>query len=344
MTTVSLPAKAENASAKWCRHPCPRQSRRAGARRACVCRSSAGLATIGIGLGSFTAWAFTARLDSAAVAAGTVIVDSRRKTVSHLEGGILQRLMVEEGDVVTAGQSLLRLDTTRARSDMEQLRGRRAGLLARLARLRAEQARAPDMQPEAASDDDTPFAADAVRAERNLMLARRETYQRKLSIQLNQIEQQAAESEAAAAQIVANARQLELLRADLECISGLVAEGFARRTQLTEMLTRRERADRPQCRAGGAQDQGRAGQGRCADRDPLTRYGTAAASRGRHPDDAARSCGNHQRLAAARDVLRRLEVVSPQAGVVANIRMRTRAAPSRRGSPCSTSCRSASRS
>ncbi len=70
---------------------------------------------------------------------GTVIVDSKRKTISHLEGGILDRLLVQEGDVVKVGQPLLRLDDTKARSDLQSLESRRIGLIAKLARLRAEQ-------------------------------------------------------------------------------------------------------------------------------------------------------------------------------------------------------------
>jgi HlyD family secretion protein len=56
----------------------------------------AGLATIGVAFGGFFAWAYSAELGSAAVANGTVIVDSKRKTISHLEGGILDRLLVQK--------------------------------------------------------------------------------------------------------------------------------------------------------------------------------------------------------------------------------------------------------
>src|SRR5690606_19360106 len=99
----------------------------------------AGLATIGVAFGGFFAWAYSANLGSAAVALGTVIVDSKRKTISHLEGGILDRLLVQEGDIVTVNQPLLQLDATKARSELQSLESRRIGLIAKLARLRAEQ-------------------------------------------------------------------------------------------------------------------------------------------------------------------------------------------------------------
>ena len=79
---------------------------------------------VSIGFGGFLLWGFTADLDSAAVATGKVIVDSKRKTISHLEGGILRRLLVQEGDFVDAGQPLVELDDTRARAELAQLHGK----------------------------------------------------------------------------------------------------------------------------------------------------------------------------------------------------------------------------
>ena len=56
-------------------------------------------------VGGVAGWSLYARLDSAAIAAGQVVVNSHRKTVQHLEGGILRVLLVKEGDVVKAGTS-----------------------------------------------------------------------------------------------------------------------------------------------------------------------------------------------------------------------------------------------
>ncbi len=98
-----------------------------------------GVAAILIGFGGFLVWGFTANLDSAAVATGSVIVNSKKKTISHLEGGTLKALLVAEGDTVKAGQPLLVLDDTRAAADLASGEGQRVGLVARLSRLRAEQ-------------------------------------------------------------------------------------------------------------------------------------------------------------------------------------------------------------
>ena len=66
----------------------------------------ASLFAVVIGFGGFLLWGFTADLDSAAVATGKVVVDSQKKTITHLEGGILRRLLVQEGEFVKQRQPL----------------------------------------------------------------------------------------------------------------------------------------------------------------------------------------------------------------------------------------------
>ena len=73
-----------------------------------------GFAVFAMFIGAFAGWSMFADLDSAVVANGTVVVDSHRKTVQHLEGGILRKIHVREGDVVKAGQLLAELDSTQA--------------------------------------------------------------------------------------------------------------------------------------------------------------------------------------------------------------------------------------
>ena len=79
-----------------------------------------GFAVAALFLGAFLGWSLFAQLDSAVVARGTVVADSHRKTVQHLEGGILRELHVREGDRVTAGQLLAELDTTQADATLGQ--------------------------------------------------------------------------------------------------------------------------------------------------------------------------------------------------------------------------------
>src|SRR4051794_10955181 len=63
------------------------------------------------------AWASLAPLESAVSAPGVIVVESHRKTIQHLEGGIVKDVLVTEGQTVAAGQALLRLSETQAQSN-----------------------------------------------------------------------------------------------------------------------------------------------------------------------------------------------------------------------------------
>ncbi len=89
-----------------------------------------------LGLG---AWSTFAPLESAAIAFGVVEAESSRRTIQHLEGGIIGDILVADGDVVRAGQTLIRLDETKARAELGALRGQFWDAKAREARLLAEQ-------------------------------------------------------------------------------------------------------------------------------------------------------------------------------------------------------------
>ncbi|MFW2134618.1 biotin/lipoyl-binding protein, partial [Ectothiorhodospira haloalkaliphila] len=97
-----------------------------------------GLIVILIAFGFVGGWASLAPIDSAVVAQGTVTVDTYRKTVQHLEGGIIRTLHVRDGDTVERGDLLIQLDETQARSSYLVNYNRYLAELARRARLEAE--------------------------------------------------------------------------------------------------------------------------------------------------------------------------------------------------------------
>ena len=97
-----------------------------------------GAIVLAVGLGVFLIWSTTARLDSAVLAPGVVAVETNRKTVQHLEGGIVREIFVHDGDRVRKGQVLLRLDPTRVDSQHTLYSDQLLVLLAQQARLLAE--------------------------------------------------------------------------------------------------------------------------------------------------------------------------------------------------------------
>ena len=104
-------------------------------------------AAVGYALITFTflvlgGWSAVAKLDSAVTAPGIVAEGSGRKSVQHLEGGIVKQILVREGEHVTAGQVLFRLDPTQAESSFDLVQKQLDAFLAEEARLIAERDRA----------------------------------------------------------------------------------------------------------------------------------------------------------------------------------------------------------
>ena len=98
----------------------------------------AGLMIVLMAVGCFGLWSATAKLDSAIAAPAVITVESYRKPVQHLKGGIIKDLLVKDGDRVDAGDVLIRLDETQARAEYEIVRGQYLATAARYARLTAE--------------------------------------------------------------------------------------------------------------------------------------------------------------------------------------------------------------
>src|SRR5262249_37672232 len=88
--------------------------------------------------GGFGLWAALAPLTSAAIVPGVVKVDTYRKTVQHLEGGIVREILVREGDAVKQGQVLLRLDDADAKADLNAVRGQIGALEAENAAIKEQ--------------------------------------------------------------------------------------------------------------------------------------------------------------------------------------------------------------
>ena len=79
-----------------------------------------GLIIIAVFFGGFMGWAAFAPLGSAAIAPGTVIVETNRKTVQHLEGGIVDQIKVRDGDTGSDGGASKRCESRPARETQEK--------------------------------------------------------------------------------------------------------------------------------------------------------------------------------------------------------------------------------
>ena len=93
----------------------------------------------------FGAWAALAPINAAAYAPGIVTVKSYKKTVQHLEGGIVSEIRAQNGDFVAAGEPLLVLDNTQSMAQLEMNNAQFAALKAMESRLIAERDKRDDV-------------------------------------------------------------------------------------------------------------------------------------------------------------------------------------------------------
>ncbi len=284
----------------------------------------AGLTTILVAFGGFFGWAFSTDLSSASVTNGTIVVDSKRKTVSHFEGGVLSRLLVEEGDHVAAGQPLIRLEDTRARSELQALQSRRVGLIAKLARLRTEQAGAEEISfPGDLGGPQDLAADDAITAETAFFEKRREAKRGRIEVQGKTIEEYSEKAKSLTAQLEATDRQIGLMNEQRTAIATLVDKAFAQRSKLIEMDARL--SELAATRGELAGDKAQAEKAKAGAELALTGIESEFQSEIAGEITTARLelADAEERIIAAKDVLRRLEIRAPQAGIVTNIQLRT---------------------
>ena len=94
--------------------------------------------TTALALATFVVWAHYAEIDQITRAQGQVIASQRSQLIQSQDGGIIEQLMVKDGDTVERGQTLVRLEKARSEASYLEARAKSAGLTATVARLRAE--------------------------------------------------------------------------------------------------------------------------------------------------------------------------------------------------------------
>jgi adhesin transport system membrane fusion protein len=87
---------------------------------------------------AFLTWAYYAEIDQVTRAPGSVISSARSQIIQSQDGGVIEELMVKEGDVVQRDQVLVKIDGTRQQSSYLETRAKAAGLAITVARLQAE--------------------------------------------------------------------------------------------------------------------------------------------------------------------------------------------------------------
>jgi protease secretion system membrane fusion protein len=190
-----------------------------------------------IGLLAFVAWPALAPIGEGVPTQAVVAIDTKRKTIQHLQGGIIREVLVREGDQVKEGQVLLRLEDGVVKANLEAVRQRYLGLRAMESRLLAEQVDRDriDFHPDVLAEAKDPLIQRHVATQEQLWRTRRSAVQADLAAIEESIRGQEAMRQSYAGMMESRRSQQRLLQEQLSNIRGLVKEGYAPRNQQLEL-------------------------------------------------------------------------------------------------------------
>ncbi len=188
-------------------------------------------------VGGFVWWATTAQLSSASIANGSLIVESQRKKIQHLQGGWVKEIYITEGQHVEKGDLLIELANTKADSDYYRLMLRSISLKATIERLQAE---LTDNYTVSWSEEyhNEANSADVMNILNNQTLQFQQFLLRN-ELRTNQYtqnkEQLTEQIRGSKSQLKSIKRQLQLVNKEISMMKGLVKKGYVSQTKMFEV-------------------------------------------------------------------------------------------------------------
>lgn len=272
---------------------------------------------------TFGGWGMYARLDSAVVSHGVLLAESQRKTVEHLEGGILRQLLVKDGDRVAKGQVVALLDATQVEQQLAQLRASELTLTYEIWRLENEERGDTDapatLDPATAPREPVAGREGQIAAQAALYDARRRAYLGQRASLERQVDQLTAQSEASAGRVRSAERALASWAEERSQNATLVAKGATPRQKLLEYdrniaLLEGDRDENANLVLAAREDIARAR----ADLETLRQQRLVDIGE-RLAEDRRQFAEYKAQIGAALDVLDRKKLRAPQSGVVVHI-------------------------
>lgn len=284
---------------------------------------TAGLLAVGLTLGGFGVFAATVPLAAGITATGTVQPESRRKTVQHLEGGIVAEIAVREGERVRAGDLLLRLDDTRLGALLATLRAELRDRRAVEARLVAEAGLldAPEFPADLRAD---PAAAEAIAAQTRLFEARRRTLLDQVEILEARRRQLDEAWEGIEAQRRAARAQLDSRRGEIGGLETLAARGFLAKAKLEDYGREISRLEGVVGSLSGQADANRAARSEAELQALQARHAFVQRAGDGLAEVVSRKSELVEKIRVAEDAATRGEVRAPVDGTVQGLRTVTR--------------------
>ena len=181
-------------------------------------------------------WMTLAELESAAIAPGAVVVSSGRRVIQHLEGGIIKRILIKEGEHVKRHQLLVMLESTQAKAASEINQKELWQLLAVQSRVTAELHLIETITfPPELVDANSPVAQGIMHVQEELFEANQNTYKNSIEIYQQRIQQLQNEITAKQAQIESNMEQYQYINQELKDVTVLAEKKLVKQSRLLSL-------------------------------------------------------------------------------------------------------------
>lgn len=268
-------------------------------------------------------WAAFAKLSGAVIGPGTIVVEGNVKRVQHKEGGIVGEILVQNGSRVEAGDVLLRLDDTLPRANLGIIVGQIDQLTARRLRLAAERDGSENIPVPSNIETWSQNARDYLDAEQALFHARRRTIEGQKSQLRERIGQIGKETEGLIVRRDAKSEELDWIEQELSRVRSLSEQGLIQFTRLAEL-------ERVKAQLEGERGQFITEIARAATRTTETELQILQLDEDRRTEVLMELRDVENKLAelaeqriAAEDQLSRIDILSPQAGIVHELAIHT---------------------
>jgi HlyD family secretion protein len=277
-------------------------------------------------LGGGLAWGTIAPLEGAVIAPGVIVVENNISKVQHLVGGVVGDILVKEGQRVSAGDVLVRLDETATRANLQIVRNEVVTARARIARLAAERDGRQEIQMPADLVERATRDADvrqALASETTLFEARNRTRRGQRSQYLEQISQLNQEIIGNEAQYASAKEQVSVASVELVDMRALLAKNLVARPRVTtlEREVARLRGTLGELSAKKAQIKARISE---TELQILQIDRTLEAEVGREiRENETRLNELAERMVTAEDQMRRIDLRAPRDGVVHQLQVHT---------------------
>lgn len=285
-----------------------------------------GVAVLAFTVMGFGVWGSVAPIAGAVITPGAFVATGQNKIIQHLEGGVIQDILVREGDVVEPGQPLMQLDETTPRAELRRLSLRQAHLQAIEARLRAEMSEGADIAfpPELLLKQTAdPEIATILKAQRSTLEARRRSLQSEVISIKTGIEALEEQIKGSTTQLASVRQQISYFEEELEAKEQLLKSGLIRKSEVLALQRARANLQGEAGRLTGNIGDAKERIARSEEQIVGVRNTAIKASVEQLHETLAELADVRERIQASRRVLDRIRITSPVKGVVVKLRYHT---------------------